>query len=278
VTALAIVAFVGTTLAPWRLFLAQSAVAGRRELLVGSVFVVAGALAVLLLTASALGFDAVANVPRDVLLAVALLDAAVIVASLLSRGRGGGAGAELGDSANLRIADVLTFYAAYGSLVTAIAVVMLASHSPLDVLASTIQLFGLLVLSCAGVSVVLLTDGRRALGPVMLSERVRVVRRAVVAVLAMLALVLAAMADAASLGWTSVALLFGMAAFLTLAIAVGARRARGTETERPPPARDRARIALARLGRFWLIVVPASAIVAVPLVLVQLLVRAWWRP
>jgi Mn2+/Fe2+ NRAMP family transporter len=306
---LAIIAIVGTTIAPWQLFFQQSYVVDKRitprflnyerwDLVVGIIFVIVGAVAMMVFTATAFAghqefgnFQDAGTVAAGlgryvghwagVLFAIALLDASIIGASAVSLASAYAVGDVLGlhHSLHRKVSDAVGFYAVYGLLIALAAIIVIIPGTPLGLLTNAVQVLAGVLLPSATVFLLLLSNDRAVLGPWTNTHRVNIFTGVVIAVLVMLSVILTASVVFPSMG--TMQILWILAIGTLLSIGVGAWMAllhpqkTGTplvdrsqrDTWRMPPLCTLPRNVLAPLSRFWLIVLRAYLIVAVGLVI-----------
>jgi Mn2+/Fe2+ NRAMP family transporter len=219
---LLIIGIVGTTVAPWQLFFQQSYVIDKRitprflryekaDLWIGIVIVVIGAAAIMGTAAAAFahsgaaghstdtaglahGIQAYAGRAAGVLFAIALLDASVIGAFAVSLSTAYAIGDVLGIRHSLHrgVRNAKGFYAVYGGLVAAAAVIVLIPGSPLGLMTVGVQVLAGVLLPSATVFLLLLCNDRQVLGPWVNGPRTNIFTSAVVAVLVMLSVILTA--------------------------------------------------------------------------------------
>ncbi|WP_163506599.1 NRAMP family divalent metal transporter [Fodinicola acaciae] len=219
---LVIVAIVGTTVAPWQLFFQQSNVVDKRitpgwiryeraDLWIGIAVVMAGAIALMAVTAYGLAgtrlvgqFTDAAAVAEGLrqhagpvvgaLFAIILLDASLVGANAV----GLATAYTLGDimkkrhSLHWKISQAPLFYVAYGALIGVSAAVVLIPGVPLGLITQGVQALAGVLLPSATVFLILLCNDRAVLGPWVNSVRQNVVSGAIVWTLVLLSLSLTA--------------------------------------------------------------------------------------
>lgn len=218
---LLIVAIVGTTIAPWQLFFAQSYVIDKRitprfmnyerwDLVLGIVFVMIGAIAMTSFTAGAFaghkefgsfqdagavaaGLAKYGGRAMGTLFALALIDASIIGAAAVSLSTAYAIGdvLSLRHSLHRRVTDAPVFYGVYVGLIVIAAVVVLIPGSPLGLLTSAVQTLAGVLLPSATVFLLLLSNDRAVLGPWANTRRTNIFTGVVIAVLIMLSIILA---------------------------------------------------------------------------------------
>ncbi len=309
VVMLLIIGIVGTTVAPWQLFFQQSYVIDKRitprfiryerwDLVVGIVFVLIGAIAMISFTAATFAGHAelgnfadagavaagiakyVGRVPAA-FFAIALVDASIIGA------------AAVGLSTAYAIADVLSynhslhrgvteapqFYAVYFCLIAIAAAIVLIPGSPLGLLTNAVQVLAGVLLPSATVFLLLLSNDRAVLGPWANGRWVNAITALVIGALVMLSVILTASVIFPSFGTTQIVwtLAIGSAA-AALAALLSAVMHRGAEepadhatklTWQMPPLDELPKAVLTPLNRLWLIVLRLYLIGAVALVVIR---------
>ena len=191
---LLIIAIVGTTVAPWQLFFQQSNVIDKRitprfikyelaDTIIGSVIVVLGAGALMLIAAyavrgtplaghftDALGIArALGNIHHvlGVIFAVVLLDASVIGAAAvtLSTSYAFGDVFNMSHSLHRSFREAKAFYGIFTGLVCAAAAIVLIPGAPLGLIVTAVQALAGLLLPSASVFLLLLCNDPQVLGP-----------------------------------------------------------------------------------------------------------------
>jgi NRAMP (natural resistance-associated macrophage protein)-like metal ion transporter len=201
---LAIIAIVGTTVAPWQLFFQQSYIVDKRitprflnyerwDLVVGIAFVIVGAVAMMVFAATAFagheefgnfqdagavaaGLERYVGHWAGVLFAIALLNASIIGASAVSLSSAYALGDVLGlhHSLHRKIGDAVGFYAVYGLLIAVAAIVVVIPGAPLGLLTNAVQVLAGVLLPSATVFLLLLSNDKAVLGPWTNTHRVNV--------------------------------------------------------------------------------------------------------
>jgi Mn2+/Fe2+ NRAMP family transporter len=219
---LLIVAIVGTTVAPWQLFFQQSNVVDKRitprwiayeraDLVIGIVVVMAGALALMAVTAFgfadtddsgnftdagavAAGLSHHVGHSVAVLFAIVLLDASLIGANAV----GLATTYALGDAAGKRhslhwkLTEAPLFYGAYAVLLTVAAAVAFSPDHVLGLITQGVQALAGVLLPSATVFLVLLCNDRAVLGPWLNTVRQNILAWTIVWSLVLLSLALTA--------------------------------------------------------------------------------------
>jgi NRAMP (natural resistance-associated macrophage protein)-like metal ion transporter len=315
---LLICAIVGTTIAPWQLFFQQSYVIDKRitpryikyerwDLVVGIVFVIFGAFAMISCAAAAFagrpefglfqdagavahGIAKYAGYWPGAFFAIALLDAAIIGAAAVSLSTAYAVGdiLSLKHSLHRKATDAPVFYGVYLLLIGFAAALVLIPGTPLGLLTNAVQVLAGVLLPSATVFLLLLSNDKAVLGPWVNTPRVNVFTGVVIAVLVVLSVVLTATTLFAGFGETQIAwtLWIGPAA----ALAVGLWLVRGSPAAaaqtlplgeklawRMPALRDLAPAKLSPLNRFWLILLRAYLVAAVLLVIYKVALIALHR-
>jgi Mn2+/Fe2+ NRAMP family transporter len=191
---LLIIAIVGTTVAPWQLFFQQSNVVDKRitprfiqyeraDTFLGSLFVVGGAAAILVVAVYAVRrsdltghfTDAlgVATALGDVhpvlgaLFAVVLLDASIIGAAAVTLATSYAFGDVFGIKHSLHrsFRDAKAFYGSYAAMIAVSAAIVLIPRAPLGLLTTAVQALAGVLLPSASVFLLLLCNDREVLGP-----------------------------------------------------------------------------------------------------------------
>jgi Mn2+/Fe2+ NRAMP family transporter len=247
---LAIIAIVGTTVAPWQLFFQQSYVVDKRitprflnyerwDLVVGIGFVVIGAVAMMTFTAAAFAgqkefgnFQDAGAVAAGlgkhvghwagVLFAVALVDAAIVGAAAVSLSTAYAVGdvLSLKHSLHRKPADAPAFYAMYALLVAAAAALVLVPGTPLGLLTNAVQVLAGILLPSATVFLLLLSNDEAVLGPWANTHRVNVFTGVVIAVLVMLSIILTASVVFPAMGGLRLLWILGGGTALSLGVGV----------------------------------------------------------
>jgi len=231
---LAIIAIVGTTVAPWQLFFQQSYVVDKRittrflnyerwDLAVGIVFVMLGAFALVIVAATAFsghkefgnfqdtaavaaGISAHIGHWAGVLFAIGLIDASIIGAAAVSLSTA----YAIGDILSIRhslhggIAQAPGFYATYLLLIVAAAALVLIPGTPLGLLTNAVQVLAGVLLPSATVFLMLLCNDKSILGPWTNTRRVNAFTGAVIAALITLSIILTASVIFPSLSGVSI--------------------------------------------------------------------------
>ncbi|MFB7631908.1 NRAMP family divalent metal transporter [Streptomyces sp. NPDC056149] len=191
---LLIIAIVGTTVAPWQLFFQQSNIIDKRitprfigheraDTVLGSLFVVGGAIAIVIVAdyavrgtgaaghfTDALGVaDALGAHSRvlGALFAIVLLDASIIGAAAVTLATSYAFGDVFNRSHSLHrsFREAKGFYASYTGMVLVAAAVVLLPGAPLGLITTAVQALAGLLLPSASTFLLLLCNDRAVLGP-----------------------------------------------------------------------------------------------------------------
>jgi Mn2+/Fe2+ NRAMP family transporter len=219
---LLVVAIVGTTVAPWQLFFQQSNVVdkritsrwiayGRADLIIGIVVVMAGATALMAVTAFGLAGTAdVGNFTEagavasglskhlggtvGVLFAIILLDASLIGANAVGLATTYAIGDAMGrrHSLHWKVSEAPLFYGGYAVLLAVSAAVAFSPDHILGLVTQGVQALAGVLLPSATVFLVLLCNDRAVLGPWVNSVRQNIAAWAIVWSLVLLSLALTA--------------------------------------------------------------------------------------
>ncbi|HEY0226202.1 MAG TPA: NRAMP family divalent metal transporter [Mycobacterium sp.] len=216
------VAIVGTTVAPWQLFFQQSNVVDKRitarwipyaraDLIIGIVVVMAGATALMAVTAFGLGGTADAGDFTDagavaaslahhvgnsvgVLFAIILLDASLIGANAIGLATTYAIGDAMGrrHSLHWKISEAPLFYGGYAVLLAVSAGVAFSPDHILGLVTQGVQALAGVLLPSATVFLVLLCNDRAVLGPWVNTVRQNIIAWTIVWSLVLLSLALTA--------------------------------------------------------------------------------------
>jgi Mn2+/Fe2+ NRAMP family transporter len=216
------VAIVGTTVAPWQLFFQQSNVVDKRitarwipyaraDLIIGIVVVMAGAAALMAVTAFGLGGTADAGDFTDagavavglahhagnsvgVLFAIILLDASLIGANAIGLATTYAIGDAMGKRHSLhwKISEAPLFYGGYAVLLAVSAGVAFSPDHILGLVTQGVQALAGVLLPSATVFLVLLCNDRAVLGPWVNTVRQNIIAWTIVWSLVLLSLALTA--------------------------------------------------------------------------------------
>ncbi len=306
---LLIIAIVGTTIAPWQLFFQQSYVIDKRitprflnyerwDLIVGIVFVIVGAIAIMSFTAATFAGrpefgnfqDAgavatgiahhVGEIPA-VLFALALLDASIIGAAAVSLSSAYALGDLLAmkHSLHRKPTDAPGFYLIYVALITVAAALVLLPGVPLGLLTNAVQTLAGVLLPSATVFLLLLANDAAVLGPWANTTRTNVFTGIVIAMLVSLSVILTAAVLFPTITFAQI--LGILIAGAVLAVGVGIWLARSSvaghavralgdrATWRMPPLDRLVPAKLTALNRFWLLALRSYLILAVGLVIAR---------
>ncbi|WP_459708807.1 NRAMP family divalent metal transporter [Paraburkholderia sp. 2C] len=319
---LLIIGIVGTTVAPWQLFFQQSYIVDKRitprfikyertDLLIGIVFVMIGAVAMISFCAALYagkpefgnftdaggviaGLQKYAGRTLAVLFAVALLDACIIGAAAVSLATAYAIGDvfRIRHSLHRSVSDAKGFYLVYFGIIAAAAALVLIPGSPLGLLTEAVQTLAGVLLPSATVFLLLLCNDRAVLGPWVNSKKLNLFTGAVVWVLVMLSVILTASVmypDIAS--QTILEVLAGgtLLAVAGYAATVAIRKLRGETADAPmqiyprsardtwrmPPLDELPPPNLTLAKRVWMGVLRGYLLVAVALVVVKVVQMAF---
>jgi len=250
---LLIIAIVGTTVAPWQLFFQQSNIIDKRitprfiryeraDTVVGSIVVVLGAAALMVVADSAVRGSNLVGQFTDALgvadalgghsgvlgglFAIVLFDASIIGAAAVTLATS----YAFGDVFNLRhslhrsFRDAKGFYASYTGLVVVAAAIVLIPNAPLGLITTSVQALAGLLLPSASVFLLLLCNDPEVLGPWVNPRWLNIVASVIITVLLMLSGVLVATTLFPTVDTTQVALwLSGVLVVGLLAAGIGLR-------------------------------------------------------
>jgi Mn2+/Fe2+ NRAMP family transporter len=247
---LLVVAIVGTTVAPWQLFFQQSNVVdkritarwipyGRADLAIGIVVVMAGATALMVVTAFGLAGTADAGHFTDagavasglsthlgstvgVLFAIILLDASLIGANAVGLATTYAVGDAMGKRHSLhwKISEAPLFYGGYAVLLAVSAAVAFSPDHILGLVTQGVQALAGVLLPSATVFLVLLCNDRAVLGPWVNTVRHNIIAWTIVWSLVLLSLALTATTFFPDLSTTTIEV--GLAAGAVAGIVGGA--------------------------------------------------------
>lgn len=266
-SALIIIAIVGTTVAPWQLFFQQSNVIDKRitprwinyeraDTIIGAVFVVVGAAALMITTAFAFdgtshhghykdaqavasGLASTVGRPAAVLFAVVLLSASIIGAQAVTLATSYALGDAFGmrHSLNRSFREAKLFYVLFSGLTLLAAGIVLVPGAPLGVVTVGVQALAGVLLPSVTVFLVMLCNDAHVLGPWVNKTWLNVLASIIVGVLFVLSGILVATTAVPSVNVLILALVLG--ALLAAGLAVlAARTLRSRRREEPaePPA------------------------------------------
>src|SRR5271168_3165464 len=241
---MAIMAIVGTTVAPWQLFFQQSNLVdkritprwipyGRADLVIGIVGVMGGAIALMAVTAFGLGSThhagkftdagAVATHLSDhvghtigVLFAIILLDASLIGANCVGLSTTYALGDAMGrpHSLHWKITEAPLFYGGYAALLTVSAAVAFSPDHVLGLITQGVQALAAVLMPSATVFLVLLCNDRPVMGPWTNSFRQNALAWMIVWSLLVLSLMLTAVTFFPNLSTATLVIGLGLAACL----------------------------------------------------------------
>lgn len=190
-----VIALVGTTVAPWQLFFHQSNVVDKRissrwlgyeriDTLVGTLFFVVGAVAVLAACASAFagsplhgefadagsvarGLDSRLGAPAGAMFALVLLNASILGAGVVALSTSYAIGDVLGVKHSLHRSwrDARVFHGCFAGALALAAAVVLLPGLPLGIVTTSVQALAGVLLPSASVFLLLLCNDRAVLGP-----------------------------------------------------------------------------------------------------------------
>jgi len=261
-SALLIIAIVGTTVAPWQLFFQQSNVIDKRitprwinyeraDTIIGAVFVVVGAAAVMITTAFAFegtsryghfqdahavaaGLAHTIGRPAAVLFAIVLLSASIIGAQAVTLTTSYALGDAFGmrHSLNRSFREAKLFYVAFSGLTLLAAGIVLVPGAPLGVVTVGVQALAGVLLPSVTVFLVMLCNDAQVLGPWVNKTWLNVLASIIVGVLFVLSGILVATTAVPSVNVLILALVLG--ALLAAGLAVlAARTLRSRRREAP---------------------------------------------
>jgi Mn2+/Fe2+ NRAMP family transporter len=217
---LLIIAIVGTTVAPWQLFFQQSNVVDKRitprwldyekaDTIIGAFFVVIGAAAIMMATASAftgtkdfgnfdnalgtaLGLKTHVGPWAGATFALLLFDASIVGGSAVTLATSYAFGDVFGlhHSLHRRVSEAKVFYGSYAGMVTLAAAITLIPNAPLGLITTAVQALAGILLPSATVFLVLLCNDRAVLGPWVNKPWLNIVATLIVSVLLMLSFIL----------------------------------------------------------------------------------------
>jgi NRAMP (natural resistance-associated macrophage protein)-like metal ion transporter len=217
---LLIIAIVGTTVAPWQLFFQQSNVVDKRitprwldyekaDTIIGAFFVVIGAAAIMMATASAftgtkdfgnfdnalstaLGLKTHVGPWAGAIFALLLFDASIVGGSAVTLATSYAFGDVFGlhHSLHRRVSEAKVFYGSYAGMVTLAAAITLIPNAPLGLITTAVQALAGILLPSATVFLVLLCNDRAVLGPWVNKPWLNIVATLIVSVLLMLSFIL----------------------------------------------------------------------------------------
>jgi Mn2+/Fe2+ NRAMP family transporter len=243
---LVVVAMVGTTVAPWQLFLQQSSVIDKRitarwlsyervDTLIGTVLFVVVAIAVLGCCAlafdstpwhgafvdaaqTARGLQARLGPAAGVLFALVLLNASVLGAGVVALSGSYAIGDVLGTKHSLhrRFDDARTFHGSFAGLIGLAAVVVLLPGAPLGLVTTLVQALAGVLLPGATVFLLLLCNDRAVLGPWVNPRWLNAAASFVVGALVVLSALLTTSTLAPGIDLVKVALVLGFVLLLVL--------------------------------------------------------------
>jgi NRAMP (natural resistance-associated macrophage protein)-like metal ion transporter len=306
---LLIIGIVGTTVAPWQLFFQQSYVIDKRitsrfikyerwDLVVGIVFVLIGAIAMISFTAATFAHhqefgnfaDAgqvasgiakyVGRLPAA-LFVIALVDASLIGAAAvgLSTAYAVGDVLSLRHSLHRRVGDAPQFYFIYGALMIVAGAIVLIPGSPLGLLTNAVQVLAGVLLPSATVFLLLLSNDKAVLGPWVNGRRTNAFTALVIAALVMLSVILTASVLFPSFGKTQIEWTLGIGGAASIVIALwtllggpsqGQSRSHIAKSEwQMPPLEILPRAELTPMHRMWLIALRVYLVGAIILVVVR---------
>jgi Mn2+/Fe2+ NRAMP family transporter len=247
-SALIIIAIVGTTVAPWQLFFQQSNVIDKRitprwinyeraDTIIGAVFVVVGAAALMITTAFAFdgtsrhghfkdahavaaGLAATIGRPAAVLFAVVLLSASIIGAQAVTLATSYALGDAFGTrhSLNRSFREAKLFYVAFSGLTLLAAGIVLVPGAPLGVVTVGVQALAGVLLPSVTVFLVMLCNDAHVLGPWVNRTWLNVLASIIVGVLFVLSGILVVTTAAPSVNVLILALVLGAVLVTGLAL------------------------------------------------------------
>ena len=266
-SALVIIAIVGTTVAPWQLFFQQSNVIDKRitprwinyeraDTIIGAVFVVVGAAALMITTAFA--FDGTSHrghfkdayvVARDlaqtigrpaaVLFSIVLLSASIIGAQAVTLATSYALGDVFGTRHSLHrsFREAKLFYAVFSALTVLAAGIVLIPHTPLGLVTTSVQALAGVLLPSVTIFLIILCNDAHVLGPWVNKTWLNVLASVIVGTLFVLSGILVATTAVPSVNVVILSIVLGAVLIAGLGL-LGASallsRRRGEPTERPP--------------------------------------------
>jgi Mn2+/Fe2+ NRAMP family transporter len=206
--------------APWQLFFQQSNVVDKRitprwldyekaDTIIGALFVVIGAAAIMMATASAftgtkdfgnfdnalstaLGLKTHVGPWAGAIFALLLFDASIVGGSAVTLATSYAFGDVFGlhHSLHRRVSEAKVFYGSYAGMVTLAAAITLIPNAPLGLITTAVQALAGILLPSATVFLVLLCNDRAVLGPWVNKPWLNIVATLIVSVLLMLSFIL----------------------------------------------------------------------------------------
>ncbi len=247
-SALIIIAIVGTTVAPWQLFFQQSNVIDKRitprwinyeraDTIIGAVFVVVGAAALMITTAFA--FDGtprhghfrdahavatgLANTigrPAAVLFAIVLLSASIIGAQAVTLATSYALGDAFGTrhSLNRSFREAKLFYLAFSALTFFAAGIVLVPRAPLGLVTVAVQALAGVLLPSVTIFLIMLCNDAQVLGPWVNRNWLNALGSVIVGVLFVLSGILVVTTAVPSVNVLILSLVLGVALAVGLAL------------------------------------------------------------
>ena len=246
-SALIIIAIVGTTVAPWQLFFQQSNVIDKRittrwinyervDTIIGAVFVVVGAAALMITTAFAFegtsrhghfkdaytvatGLAHTIGRPAAVLFAIVLLSASIIGAQAVTLATSYALGDAFGTrhSLNRSFREAKLFYVGFSGLTLLAAGIVLIPRTPLGLVTISVQALAGVLLPSVTILLIMLCNDAQVLGPWVNKAWLNVLASVIVGVLFVLSGILVVTTAVPSVNVVMLAIVLGSA----LAIGLG---------------------------------------------------------
>jgi Mn2+/Fe2+ NRAMP family transporter len=270
-SALLIIAIVGTTVAPWQLFFQQSNVIDKRitprwinyeraDTMIGAVFVVVGAAALMITAAFAfdgtprqghfedahavaVGLAHTVGRPAAIIFAIVLLSASIIGAQAVTLATSYALGDAFGmrHSLSRSFREAKLFYLAFSALTFVAAGIVLIPHTPLGLVTTAVQALAGVLLPSVTILLVMLCNDVHVLGPWVNRAWLNVLAAVIVGVLFALSGILVVTTAVPSVNVLVLAIVLGivLAIGLLLLAASALRSRRRGLVVAPPPAVER---------------------------------------
>jgi len=268
---LLIIAIVGTTVAPWQLFFQQSNVIDKRitprwinyeraDTIIGAVFVVVGAAALMITGAFAfdgtsrhghfkdahavaVGLADTIGRPAAVLFAIVLLSASIIGAQAVTLATSYALGDAFGTRHSLHrsFREAKLFYVAFSGLTLLAAGIVLIPHAPLGLVTTAVQALAGVLLPSVTIFLIMLCNDKHVLGPWVNSTWLNVLASIIVGGLFVLSGILVVTTAVPSVNVLILSLVLGallVAGLVLLALRTFFSRRQEKPTE-PPAAAER---------------------------------------
>jgi Mn2+/Fe2+ NRAMP family transporter len=267
-SALIIIAIVGTTVAPWQLFFQQSNVIDKRitprwinyervDTVIGAVFVVVGAAALMITTAFAfegtsrhghfkdahtvaLGLADTIGRPAAILFAIVLLSASIIGAQAVTLATSYALGDAFGTRHSLHrsFREAKLFYVVFSGLTFLAAGIVLIPHAPLGLVTTAVQALAGVLLPSVTIFLIMLCNDKEVLGPWVNSTWLNVLASVIVGTLFVLSGILVVTTAVPSVNVLILALVLGVAlagGLVLLGVRTFLYRRRQAPAEPPAP-------------------------------------------